>query len=43
MGKNTLEWKIRSLVPDLVRKQNVAKGEGFETKLMFPKYGRQRN
>ena len=31
--KNTLEWKIRSLWPKLVRKQNLAKGGRLEPKV----------
>ena len=36
--KNILEWKIRSLGPGLVRKQDVAKGEGLEPKVNIFKY-----
>ena len=36
--KNILEWKIRSLVPGLARKQDVAKGGGLEPKVNVFKY-----
>ena len=35
MGKNTLEWKVRSLGLRLVRKQDVVE---VNQKLMFSKY-----
>ena len=37
IGQNILEWKIRNLGPGLVRKQDVAKGEDLNQKLMFSK------
>ena len=38
-NKNILEWKIRSLGPGLVRKQDVAKGGGLEPKVNVFKIG----